>query len=101
MRHFFLLLAVDVKKSFVNFSGGRGRFSLNYMSRGIYKTSRGRGGLMGGSTILDKRPKRILISGFELDEKEELVRHFVVSFLRKIVIGSNILCSDSFQNATF
>ena len=43
---------------------------------------RGRGGrgrgftLSPGATNLDRRPSRILVSGYELEEKEEMVLHF-------------------------
>ena len=29
-----------------------------------------------GSTNLDRRPSSILVSGFELEEKEEILNHF-------------------------
>ncbi|CAG0881854.1 unnamed protein product [Cyprideis torosa] len=54
-------------------SRARGRYSVNHLARGsIYKTSNQ------SLTNLDKRPKRLLISGFESDEREDLLRHFMV-----------------------
>jgi len=61
---------------------GRGR-GYSYMSRGSMSLGgfRGRGRGRGftlspGSTNLDRRPSRILVSGYELEEKEEIVNHF-------------------------
>lgn len=61
---------------------GRGR-GYGYMPRGSLSLGgfRGRGRGRGftlspGSTNLDRRPSRILVSGYELEEKEEIVNHF-------------------------
>ena len=46
------------------------------MSFGGYR-GRGRGFTVGpGNTNLDRRPSRILVSGYELEEKEEILNHF-------------------------
>ena len=51
----------------------RGSMSLG----GFRGRGRGRGfTLSPGSTNLDRRPSRILVSGYELEEKEEIVNHF-------------------------
>jgi len=67
-------------------SRGRGRGG-GYRGRGGRGSprgfQRGRGGrgrgftLSPGATNLDRRPSRILVSGYELEEKEEMVQHFV------------------------
>jgi len=52
----------------------RGSMSLGGAFRG---RGRGRGFTLGpGNTNLDRRPSRILVSGYELEEKEEIVNHF-------------------------
>eukprot|EP00092_Neocalanus_flemingeri_P038304 GFUD01041698.1.p1 GENE.GFUD01041698.1~~GFUD01041698.1.p1 ORF type:complete len:849 (+),score=259.17 GFUD01041698.1:41-2587(+) len=52
----------------------RGSMSLGGGFRG---RGRGRGfTLSPGNTNLDRRPSRILVSGYELEEKEEIVNHF-------------------------
>ena len=55
--------------------GFRGR-GFRASPRGGFR-GRGRGfALSPGSTNLDRRPSSILVSGFELEEKEEIVNHF-------------------------
>merc|ERR1719508_708231 len=55
--------------------GFRGR-GFRALPRGGFR-GRGRGfALSPGSTNLDRRPSSILVSGFELEEKEEIVNHF-------------------------
>merc|ERR1719508_346918 len=55
--------------------GFRGR-GFRASTRGGY-WGRGRGfALSPGSTNLDRRPSSILVSGFELEEKEEILNHF-------------------------
>jgi len=60
--------------------GGRGgMYSTFPRGGGVPFRGRGRGRgftLSPGNTNLDRRPSRILVSGYELDEKEELVGHF-------------------------
>ena len=52
----------------------RGSMSLGGGFRG---RGRGRGFTVGpGNTNLDRRPSRILVSGYELEEKEEILTHF-------------------------
>jgi len=62
------------------FFRGRGR---GYSPRGFTSfgggayRGRGRGrGFSGGSTNLDRRPSSILVSGYEIEEKEEILNHF-------------------------
>ena len=44
---------------------------------GFRGRGRGRGFTVGpGNTNLDRRPSRILVSGYELEEKEEILTHF-------------------------
>jgi len=65
-------------------SRGRGRGRGGYRGGFAPRASwRGRGGARGrgftlspGSSTLDRRPSRILVSGYELDEKDELIVHF-------------------------
>ena len=58
------------------YRGRGGRGSPRGFQRG--RGSRGRGfTLSPGATNLDRRPSRILVSGYELEEKEEMVQHFV------------------------
>merc|ERR1712106_1052967 len=55
---------------------GRGFSPRGSMSFGGYR-GRGRGFTVGpGNTNLDRRPSRILVSGYELEEKEEILNHF-------------------------
>ena len=46
---------------------------------------RGRGRGVGSSSsttnVVDHRPKQLLIAGFNVDEKEEMLQHFMVSYL--------------------
>merc|ERR1711956_112581 len=54
--------------------GGRGS-PRGFLQRG--RGGRGRGfTLSPGATNLDRRPSRILVSGYELEEKEEILNHF-------------------------
>jgi len=47
------------------------------MPRGGYRGGRGRGfTLSPGASTLDRRPTKILVSGYELDDKDELLAHF-------------------------
>ena len=56
--------------------GGRGA-PRGFTPRGRGFGGRGRGfTLSPGAANLDRRPSRILVSGYELEEKEELVQHF-------------------------
>lgn len=60
---------------------GRGRGMFSTSPRGGAAPFRGRGRGRGftispGNTNLDRRPSRILVSGYELEEKEELIAHF-------------------------
>ena len=55
---------------------GRGR-GMTPRGRG---RGRGRGGILGAkSNVVDHRPKSLLVAGFSLDEKEEVLQHFMVS----------------------
>merc|ERR1719186_578353 len=57
---------------------GRGGFrarGFRASPRGGFR-GRGRGFSSQGNTNLDRRPSSILVSGFELEEKEEIVNHF-------------------------
>ena len=55
--------------------GFRGR-GFRASPRGGFR-GRGRGfAVSPGSTNLDRRPSSILVSGFELEEKEEIMNHF-------------------------
>ena len=67
--------------------GGRGGFRGRGAARGSFFSSprgglvRGRGRGRGftlspGSNKLDRRPTSLLVSGYELEEKEEIVKHF-------------------------
>ena len=52
---------------------------------------RGRGfTLSPGSSTLDRRPSRILVSGYELDEKDDLLVHFQVDSHAKLLFGNFI-----------
>jgi len=69
--------------SFRSRGGGfRGSAASPYAPRGASGWRGARGGrgrgftLSPGSSTLDRRPSRILVSGYELDDKEELVQHF-------------------------
>ena len=48
---------------------------MSYGGGGFRGRGRGRG-FSGGSTNLDRRPSSILVSGYEIDEKEEILNHF-------------------------
>ena len=59
--------------------------------------SRGRGGMASTKTnVVDHRPKSLLIAGFALDEKEEVLQHFMVStcnfrFLRTVILFGHLM----------
>jgi len=59
---------------------GRGfspRGSMSYFGGGFRGRGRGRGFTISpGNTVLDRRPSSILVSGYELEEKEEILTHF-------------------------
>ncbi|XP_023337167.1 RNA-binding protein 26 isoform X2 [Eurytemora carolleeae] len=63
---------------------GRGGFRARgfrgmYTPRGAWRGARGRGRgftLSPGSSTLDRRPSRILVSGYELDDKDDILVHF-------------------------
>ena len=57
---------------------GRGIFRGGY--RG-FRGGRGRGGfsLSPGAATLDRRPTKILVSGYEAEDKDEVLAHFAVS----------------------
>ena len=55
---------------------GRGYFAVAQRGGGRGR-GRGRGfALSPGSNKLDRRPTSLLVSGFELEEKEEIMKHF-------------------------
>lgn len=55
---------------------GRGYFAVSPRGGGRGR-GRGRGFAMGsGSNKLDRRPTSVLVSGFDLEEKEEIMKHF-------------------------
>ena len=63
------------------FRGGRGRGFPTVSPRGSSFRGRGRGRGRGftispGSNILDRRPTSVLVSGYELEEKNEIIKHF-------------------------
>ena len=61
------------------FRGARGRAGFFASPRGSMLRGRGRGRgftLSPGSNKLDRRPTSILVSGYELEEKPEIVQHF-------------------------
>lgn len=55
--------------------GGRGRGSLNHM-------------------VVDHRPKALTVGGFIEEEKEDLLQHFSVSFLKQQMLTLKTLCSS-------
>ena len=59
------------------YRGGRGYFAVSPRGGGRGR-GRGRGGfsMSPGSNKLDRRPTSVLVSGFELEEKEEIIKHF-------------------------
>jgi len=58
--------------------GGRSRSTwVAGGARGGSSLGRGRGTLMNSSSILDNRPKAIIVSGFEADEKDEVTKLFL------------------------
>jgi len=52
-----------------------------------------RGAMRGGLNRVDHRPTKLLVSGHEDDEWEEVVAHFAVSVLKKIklLLGTIII----------
>ena len=72
------------------------------MSLGSGFRGRGRGRgftLSPGNTNLDRRPSRILVSGYELEEKEEIVNHF--SKFGEIVDTMQDEVLDKFKTSCF
>lgn len=53
--------------------GYRGGFYRG--GRGVIR-GRGRGGFVVGATTVDRRPSKIMVSGFELEDKDEVILHF-------------------------
>ena len=55
---------------------GRGYFAVVSSRGGVRGRGRGRGfSLSPGSNKLDRRPTSVLVTGFELEEKEEIIKH--------------------------
>ncbi|CAB3362956.1 Hypothetical predicted protein [Cloeon dipterum] len=76
----------------------RGRGRGMYRSRFCFGRGRGaRGSMRGGLTRLDHRPTKLLVSGHENDEWEEVVAHFSVSFSILIFKSSIPLTNDFLQ----
>ncbi|CAB3362960.1 Hypothetical predicted protein [Cloeon dipterum] len=54
----------------------RGAMRMRGRGRGMYRGRGARGSMRGGLTRLDHRPTKLLVSGHENDEWEEVVAHF-------------------------
>ena len=64
---------------------GRGR-GMSPRGRG---RGRGRGGIMSAkANVVDHRPKSLLVAGFSLEEKEEVLQHFMVC--RQLIFNSEV-----------